>query len=170
MKMLIAAAALSLIAPMAMAQTTTPPTTNPQTTPPQATTPPSSAPMATPSGKQPQFYNHQPNEIRASKLIGTTVRNDANESVGDINEVVLSKDGKVDAVIIGVGGFLGIGEREVAINFNSLGMTTDDRGNTLVKLNVTKDALKAAPAWTWNTASGTGTTGAPPARKPANPQ
>ena len=59
-----------------------------------------------------QFYTHQPGEMRASKLIGTKVTNAANESVGEINDVVLAKDGKVAAVIIGVGGFLGMGERE----------------------------------------------------------
>lgn len=58
--------------------------------------------------------------MRASKLIGAAVRNDANESIGDINEIILDKDGKVAAVVVGVGGFLGMGEREVALEFKSL--------------------------------------------------
>ena len=53
------------------------------------------------------WYSRQGNEMRASKLIGTTVQNDADESIGKINEVVLGKDGKVAAVVVGVGGFLG---------------------------------------------------------------
>ena len=53
-------------------------------------------------------------------MIGTNVTNAANESVGEIKDVVLGKDGMVAAVIIGVGGFLGMGEREVAISYGGL--------------------------------------------------
>ena len=56
------------------------------------------------SRAQPQWYTQQGNEMRASKLIGATVVNDAKESVGKINELVLSKNGKLAAVVIGVGG------------------------------------------------------------------
>jgi sporulation protein YlmC with PRC-barrel domain len=66
------------------------------TTQPPAATPP---PAASPSG-QPMWYSHQADEMRASKLIGTKVVNTANETIGDINEIVLGKDGKVAAVII----------------------------------------------------------------------
>jgi sporulation protein YlmC with PRC-barrel domain len=57
---------------------------------------------AAPANK-PMWYTHQANDMRASKLIGTKVVNASNENVGDINEIVLSKDGKVAAVVIGVG-------------------------------------------------------------------
>ena len=117
------------------------------TTQPPATTPP---PAASPSG-QPMWYSHQADEMRASKLIGTKVVNTANETIGDINEIVLGKDGKVAAVIIGVGGFLGMGEREVAMNFESLRMSRDSNNNLLLTANTTKDALKAAPEWRWDT-------------------
>ena len=63
--------------------------------------------------------------MRASKLIGTNVTNAANELVGEINDIVLGKDGKVAAVIVGVGGFLGIGEREVALSYGSLRFSKD---------------------------------------------
>jgi sporulation protein YlmC with PRC-barrel domain len=56
--------------------------------------------------------------MRASKLIGTNVVNTANETVGEINDIILSKDGKAAALIVGVGGFLGIRERDVAVNFS----------------------------------------------------
>jgi hypothetical protein len=78
------AASLMLAAPV-LAQTTTPP----------APTPP---PAASPSG-QPIWYSHQADEMRASKLIGTKIVNTANETIGDINEIVIGKDGKVAAVI-----------------------------------------------------------------------
>jgi sporulation protein YlmC with PRC-barrel domain len=127
----IGLAALLTLAVPAFAQTTTPP------------------PAASPSG-QPMWYSHQVDEMRASKLIGTKVVNTANETVGDINEIVLGKDGKVAAVIVGVGGFLGMGEREVAMSFDSLRMSRDSNNNLVLTVNATKDALKGAPEWRWD--------------------
>jgi hypothetical protein len=115
------------------------------TTPPPA---PAPAPAASPSG-QPMWYSHQADEMRASKLIGTKVVNTANETIGDINEIILGKDGKVAAVIVGVGGFLGMGEREVALNFSSIRMSRDANNNLVLTANATKDLLKDAPAWRW---------------------
>lgn len=57
---------------------------------------------------------------RSSKLIGLDVYNDQNEKLGDINEMILDKDGKVAAVIIGVGGFLGMGEHDIAVTLDQL--------------------------------------------------
>jgi sporulation protein YlmC with PRC-barrel domain len=57
---------------------------------------------------------------RASKLVGLSVYNDNNESIGAINDLLADKDGKVKAVVIGVGGFLGIGEHLVAIPFEKV--------------------------------------------------
>ena len=57
---------------------------------------------------------------RASKLMGLDVYNEANEKLGDINELILDKDGKVNAVIIGVGGFLGMGEHDIAVTMDKL--------------------------------------------------
>ena len=87
--------------------------------------------------------------MRASKLIGMTVRNNAGENIGDINEILLDNGGKVAAVVLGVGGFLGIGEREVAISFDSLHMTHAPDGKNTLTVNATKDTLRSAPAWTW---------------------
>ena len=86
----------------------------------------------------------------ASKLIGTRVNNEAGERIGEVNEIVLSKDGKVAAVVIGVGGFLGMGEHEVAVKFESLRLTQDANNNTIVALSATKDSLKTAPEWRWS--------------------
>ena len=155
MKTVTAALALMLMAPAAFAQGTM---TAPDRTPAQVNPAP---------GAQP-WYTHQGSEMRASKLIGTNVKNDAGESIGEINEVVLDKAGKVAAVVIGVGGFLGIGEREVAVNFGSLRLAHDNSGSTVVSLNATKDALKAAPEWKWaGDKSGTTGTGTQPGARPA---
>ncbi len=138
------ASAIGLAASLMLAAA---PPTLAQTSPTAPTTPP---PAASPSG-QPMWYSHQADEMRASKLIGTKVVNTANETIGDINEIVLGKDGKVAAVIIGVGGFLGMGEREVAMNFESLRMSRDSNNNLILTANTTKDALKGAPEWRWDT-------------------
>jgi sporulation protein YlmC with PRC-barrel domain len=53
---------------------------------------------------------------RASKLMGLDVYSQANEKLGDVNELILDKDGKVSAVVIGVGGFLGMGEHTTSLS------------------------------------------------------
>jgi sporulation protein YlmC with PRC-barrel domain len=63
---------------------------------------------------------HKEGEWRASKLVGVNVYNEGNEKIGDINDVILDKSGKAEHVIIGVGGFLGMGEHYVAIAFDKL--------------------------------------------------
>jgi sporulation protein YlmC with PRC-barrel domain len=57
---------------------------------------------------------------RASKLVGLNVYNDSNESLGSINDLLTDKDGNIKAVIIGVGGFLGVGEHLVALPFEKV--------------------------------------------------
>ncbi|HEV7601839.1 MAG TPA: PRC-barrel domain-containing protein [Bradyrhizobium sp.] len=63
---------------------------------------------------------HREGEWRASKLAGVNVYNEANEKIGDINDVILDKSGKASNVILGVGGFLGMGEHLVAVPFEKL--------------------------------------------------
>jgi hypothetical protein len=159
------AALLISASPLLMAQSTTPgQPPSPNVVKPGATTegqepsPNAIKPGATTRGQEPSpnavganapnWYSHQANEIRASKLLGTAVRNDANESIGSINEIILGNDGKVAAVVLGVGGFLGMGEREVAMKYESLRFKNED-GKLVATANATKDSLKAAPEWTW---------------------
>jgi sporulation protein YlmC with PRC-barrel domain len=63
---------------------------------------------------------HKDGQWRASKLVGIEVYNDNNEKIGGVDDVVLDKGGKVDRVVLAVGGFLGIGERYVAVPFEKL--------------------------------------------------
>jgi sporulation protein YlmC with PRC-barrel domain len=137
-KVVALASAILASSSLAFAQTTPAPAPTPQT-PPAART----------QNGQPMWYSHQADEMRASKLIGTKVVNAANETIGDINEVILGKDGKVAAVVLGVGGFLGMGEREVAVDFNSIRKARDSNNNLVLTMDATKDSLKAAPAWRW---------------------
>lgn len=57
---------------------------------------------------------------RASKLMGLNVYNEANEKLGDINELLVDKSGRVHAVVIGIGGFLGMGEHDIAVSMDKL--------------------------------------------------
>ena len=98
-----------------------------------------------------KFYSER-GEWRASQLMGVKVTNKAGETIGDINEVLIDKDGKVAAVVLGVGGFLGMGERHAAVTFNSVQLTRDPNNNPLVRVDVTKDQLKSAPEWKWEPA------------------
>ena len=76
------------------------------------------APAATTAGSQEKLALK--GNWRASKLMGLDVYNDANEKLGDINELILDKNGKVAAVVIGVGGFLGMGEHDIAVSMDKL--------------------------------------------------
>jgi len=77
---------------------------------------------------------------RASKLIGRTVANDQDENIGKLDDLIVDQD-RVLFVIVGVGGFLGLGDRKVAIPYRSLDVTAD----RIVLPAATKDALKALP-------------------------
>ena len=80
----------------------------------------------------------------ASDLTGAIVYNPQDESIGDVNDVIVSRDGKVDGIVVGVGGFLGMGEKDVAIKLNQVKMLDTDTGVKLV-LDMSKDQLAAAP-------------------------
>jgi sporulation protein YlmC with PRC-barrel domain len=76
------------------------------------------APAATTAGSQEKMMLK--GNWRASKLMGLDVYNDANDKLGEINELILDKNGKVNAVVIGVGGFLGMGEHDIAVSMDKL--------------------------------------------------
>jgi sporulation protein YlmC with PRC-barrel domain len=69
----------------------------------------------------------QPGQWRASKLEGLDIYNQNNEKIGDISELLVDSSGKIQAVVVGVGGFLGIGERDVAIPFEQIKLVNEPR-------------------------------------------
>ncbi|HVJ76734.1 MAG TPA: PRC-barrel domain-containing protein [Hyphomicrobium sp.] len=144
-KVLVAATAMPILATAAYAQTA--PTTPSTTTPSAAETPSTTAPSTTAGA--PVWYSHQQGEWRSTKLVGSKVKNKAGDTIGDINDIVLKSDGSAGAAVIGVGGFLGMGEHQVAVQFTSLQISRDSNGNDVIMLDTTKDALKNAPEWTW---------------------
>jgi sporulation protein YlmC with PRC-barrel domain len=75
---------------------------------------------------------------------------DAHDSkIGDIRDVLLEKSGQVAAVILGVGGFLGIGEKDVAVPFNTIRVTEKD-GKRYLVMDTTKEALQSAKGYTYD--------------------
>jgi len=92
-----------------------------------------------------KFSTVAPNEMFSSKLKGLNVYNQKDESVGEITDIAI-KNNAVDALILSVGGFLGMGEHYVAVSPSSVNVKHDAKNDKWVaSMNTTKDALKAAP-------------------------
>jgi|SRR5512139_3026841 sporulation protein YlmC with PRC-barrel domain len=93
-----------------------------QTNPPPASSNPPAAQPSSPAPKTSATVapKAQGDMWRASKLIGVNVYNDQNEKLGDISEILLDKSGKVDGVVIGVGGFLGLGKHDILVTMDKL--------------------------------------------------
>jgi hypothetical protein len=121
-----------------MAQTATTP---PAAVPMESTAPAPAAPSAT-SAAVDYVPAQMEGQWLASSFIGETVRGPNDESIGEINDVLVDKEGRVSAAIIGVGGFLGIGEKSVAVPFASLQMSNERDGR--ISLGATKEQLQAA--------------------------
>jgi sporulation protein YlmC with PRC-barrel domain len=83
------------------------------------------------------------------KLIGRNVQNAQNETIGEIRSVYIGPDGKVDSLIVAVGGILGVGEREVRLAWSDLRVSDNSEK---VVLNITKDELKTKPEYKYNNA------------------
>lgn len=86
-----------------------------------------------------------PNEaLRASKIIGSSVYNDANDSIGKVDDILITADGKAPYAVLSVGGFLGVGSRLVAVPFANLKPGNDDRVHFP---NASKDQLNSMPEY-----------------------
>jgi sporulation protein YlmC with PRC-barrel domain len=106
--------------------------------PASAANPPEQTISSLPSGALPisDYYNQSVYDTKDNK-------------VDDVNDLLVDKDGKVSAVIIGVGGFLGAGEKNVAVPFNALKLT-DKNGKRYLVMDTTKEALEKAPGYTFD--------------------
>jgi hypothetical protein len=135
----VSLAALSIalgFAPNAMAQTA----------PPAQRTPAVEAPKAPVPG---QIVVQEANTVLAKgDLIGQTVYAPDKAKIGSISDLILSKDGKsVEGYVIGVGGFLGIGEKSVALKLDKLKMVTAADGTLELSMDMTKDELRNTPSF-----------------------
>jgi hypothetical protein len=162
-RVIILATVSGLALSTAWAQTPSPPPMKSEpATPPAATqtlpapTKPMAAPMNAPM--KAEFVNRQsPNQWAMSKFKGTNVVGPNNEKIGDVSDIVFEKNGSVAAFVIGVGGFLGIGAKDVALTPASFQVIKDDDGKTdKLRLAMTKDELKQAPTFEYYSPPTTG--------------
>jgi sporulation protein YlmC with PRC-barrel domain len=129
-------------APMQPGDTATPPAQSSEA--PLSIEP--AAPKAADASGSAQFMTKQASDDwLASNLIGQSVYNAKNENIGDINDLVTDRDGKIVAVLIGSGGFLGLGEKDVAVRFEDLKLARDDDGSVKVVADLSKETLASAP-------------------------
>src|SRR5262245_52898920 len=133
---------------------------------------PQQAPAAAPrqaAGPAAQIHTSLPAEsATVTHWYKQNVYDPADNKIGEIMDVLVDRDGKITALIVGVGGFLGMGEKDVAVPFNSVRTTTKDNNKWYLVMNSTKDALKSAKgfkydrnAMTWIPEDAPATTGTP---------
>src|SRR6201985_1989291 len=92
-----------------------------------------------------KFSTVSKDEMFSSKLKGLSITNQKNETVGEITDIAM-KNQSIDALILSVGGFLGMGEHYVAVSPSSVKVSYDQKNDKwLASMNTTKEALKAAP-------------------------
>jgi sporulation protein YlmC with PRC-barrel domain len=129
-KLMITTASLALLTSAAIAQT------------PDQTQP---APPSATAAKGQVITEQKPDQLLASKLKGTDVIGSNNEKIGDVSDMLFDKDGKILAYVVGVGGFLGIGTKDVALSPTSFQIVpANDKESMKLKLSMTKDELKTA--------------------------
>jgi sporulation protein YlmC with PRC-barrel domain len=120
----------------------------PQTAPtPNAVPTPDAVPNAGQTTGRAPFYGEAwtPSHWRASEATGMDVYNRAGENIGEVEEILIDGDGRVAAAVIGVGGFLGVGERRVAVAYSSLEMTRTQDGAARIVVDIPRDVLENAP-------------------------
>jgi sporulation protein YlmC with PRC-barrel domain len=107
--------------------------------------------IAAPAYAQPAtaFVTTQgPEEWRAVNYIGKPVVNASGEKIGDVNDLIFDKSGKISTVVVGIGGFLGMGEKNVGMGYETLTYTDKD-GQRTIMVPLTKEALMAAPDYVY---------------------
>jgi sporulation protein YlmC with PRC-barrel domain len=128
MKAFIAAAALAVVIAPAFAQ--------------------QPAPAPTTAGPA-RICTDMPAETTVNNFYKQSVYDPSDNKIGDVEDVLIDTDGHVSAMIIAVGGFLGVGEKDVAVPYSSIRASKKNNKWYLV-LNTTKDALKTAPGFTYD--------------------
>jgi hypothetical protein len=148
-----------------------------QTSSPSTMGKPNSSTSASPSTRSStQAISAQsPDQWLASKFKGTDVIGADNAKIGDVRDILFDKQGKVDAVIVGVGGFLGIGQKDVALPLTAFQLVPakssgNDSSSDKLRLSMSKDQLtqmaEFKPLSTTSTTTGSGSTSTP---RPAAP-
>ncbi len=84
-------------------------------------------------------------DLRAGALIGAPVTNSAGESIGKVADLVIGPDNRIDSAVLSVGGFLGVGDKLVALKLTEIQILPEKSGHYLVQVAASKDELKAMP-------------------------
>jgi len=84
---------------------------------------------------------------QAQSVLGRDVRSSAGENMGRIVDVIVDRSGRVRAAVIDFGGFLGVGSRKIAVDWNALSFDRDTSKRDVVTLELTRDQVKAAPEY-----------------------
>lgn len=173
-KLMITTALTGMMIGAAAAQTSSPAQNQPAN-PPSGTT--QFAPKADmKSSGAPQFIKSQKSEQwLASKFRGTDVIGSDNQKIGSVNDILFDKDGKIEAYVISVGGFLGMGSKDVALAPSSFQVVAGDKSkyeSDKLKISMSSDQLKQAanfePYQPPRATTGSGTS-SPPRPSPMNP-
>ncbi len=138
LKTIMAATAVSVLTlTSALAQSTAP-----------SATPSTTVQNTDPAGHATFVARQNPEQWLASKFRGTDIVGANNEKIGDVTDILFDQSGKVVAYVIGVGGFLGIGSKDVALDPASFQFVPgNDASDYKLRLSMTKDQLKAAAAF-----------------------
>jgi hypothetical protein len=150
--------AMAIMVTAAVAENATVPTpANPSATPPAS---PSATPPANPSATPPASPSTTPpappaaipevtilNTHEVEGILGREVRSAANEDMGRIVDVLVDRTGQVRAAIIDFGGFLGVGSRKIAVDWNALHFPAPGKPDQFITLELTRDQVKAAPEY-----------------------
>lgn len=142
----LAALAVTCMAVPALAQTT-----------PTAPAPGTAMPAATDTGMKMadtatvklKYVTVKPADVMSSKLVGTTVYNNKNENVGEVEDLVIENGKTLTGVVVSVGGFLGLGESYVVLDPATLAISNKD-GKWAVHADTDKDTLKNAPKFEYS--------------------
>jgi hypothetical protein len=147
MKHILTLGALTLATALAAAPAMAQPATHTTTAAP-ATGRTGDITSTTPDDRNPVMT--QMGDARASKVIGSSVYNDHDEKVGSVDDLLIGKDGRMNAVL-SVGGFLGMGTKYVEVPYSDLtfGNTQRDSDNRVVLKGATKESLKTQPSFSY---------------------
>lgn len=145
-KLLIGAAIGALMASTALAQAPSSPSSSSSSPPAAAPASPSAATPAQPSSDKADFVTSQkPDQWLATKFKGTEVLGTDNQKIGDVSDILFDKSGSIQAYVISVGGFLGMGAKEVALAPKSFDVVPGQNGAApKLKISMSKEQLTEA--------------------------
>jgi sporulation protein YlmC with PRC-barrel domain len=104
-------------------------------------------PASAPAASAKFVSSQKPDQFLASKFKGTDVIGTDDKKIGDVSDILFDKDGKIEAYVVGVGGFLGIGSKDVALAPTAFQVVPGDKSKNesdKLRLSMTKEQLKEA--------------------------